>query len=153
MSVAANIGFRNYDRPPFTLGHWAVRWGALRRQAARCVVEYGIKTPSVDAPIGKLSGGNVQRAVLSRELGGEVRVLVAANPCFGLDFAAVAEIRTRLLEARNAGAAVLLISADLDEIFALADRILVMSEGRIVHESPIATAEVATVGRFMAGHV
>jgi general nucleoside transport system ATP-binding protein len=152
MSVAANIGFRNYDQPAFTLGGWAVRWKALRRQASGRVAEYGIKTPSVDAPIGTLSGGNVQRAVLSRELGGEVRVLVAANPCFGLDFAAVAEIRTRLLQARNAGAAVLLISADLDEIFALADRILVMSEGRIVHESPVATADVGTVGRFMAGH-
>ena len=64
-------------------------------------------------------------------MGSKIEVLVAANPCFGLDFAAVAEIRTRILEARNAGAAVLLISADLYEIFALADRILVMSEAKM----------------------
>jgi len=64
----------------------------------------------------------------------------------------VAEIHARLLEARNRGAAVLLVSADLDEIFALADRVLVMSEGKIAHETPIATAEVAVIGKAMAGH-
>ena len=78
----------------------------------------------------------MQRAVLARELSEEVTLLVASNPCFGLDFAAVAEIRTRIMEARNRGTAVLLISADLDEIFALADRIVVMSDGRAVHETP-----------------
>ena len=105
-----------------------------------------------DTPMGKLSGGNVQRAVLARELEGQVDVLIVANPCFGLDFAAVAEIRSRIMRARNEGTAVLLVSADLDEIFAMSDRILVMSEGRIVHESPIATAEVNVIGRYMAGH-
>jgi simple sugar transport system ATP-binding protein len=79
-------------------------------------------------------------------------VLVASNPCFGLDFAAVAEIRTRIMAARNAGAAVLLISADLDEIFALSDRIVVMSEGRLVHETPVETADLGLIGRHMAGH-
>ena len=79
-------------------------------------------------------------------------MLIAANPCFGLDFAAVAEIRTRIMDARNAGAAVLLVSADLDEIFALSDRIVVMSEGRIVHETSAAAADVADIGRHMAGH-
>jgi ABC-type uncharacterized transport system ATPase subunit len=64
----------------------------------------------------------------------------------------VAEIRSRILDARNRGAAVLLISADLDEIFALADRIIVISEGRAVHETPVEQADIAVVGRFMAGH-
>ena len=90
----------------------------------------------MDAPIATLSGGNVQRAVLARELTGEVDLLVVANPCFGLDFSAVAEIRSRIVAARNGGAAVLLISEDLDEILELSDRILVMSEGRIVYETP-----------------
>jgi ABC-type uncharacterized transport system ATPase subunit len=80
-----------------------------------------------------------------------VAVLIAANPCFGLDFAAVAEIRTRIVAARNAGTAVLLVSADLDEIFALSDRIVVMSEGRIVYETPAETANLAEIGRHMAG--
>jgi ABC-type uncharacterized transport system ATPase subunit len=153
MSVAENIAFRDFDRPPFTVGRLGLRPGAIRDNARKVIAEYKIKTPSADTPISRLSGGNVQRAVLARELGGAVEVLIAANPCMGLDFAAVAEIHGRLLEARNQGAAVLLVSADLDEVFALADRILVMSEGRIVHETPIDSAEVAVIGRHMAGHV
>jgi general nucleoside transport system ATP-binding protein len=152
MSVADNIGFRGYDRPPFTVGGWLVRRGAPRGHAAECVTSFGIKTPTVDTAMARLSGGNVQRTVLARELQGEPRVLVVANPCFGLDFAAVAFIRTKLLDARNRGVAVLLISADLDEVFALADRIMVLSGGRIVYETPIADADVATIGKHMAGH-
>ena len=152
MSVAENIGFRRYDRHPFTRGGALVSGRALRKNAEVLIVEYGIRTPGPDAPIGSLSGGNVQRAVLARELSEDVAVLVASNPCFGLDFAAVAEIRSRLMEARNRGAAVLLISADLDEIFALADRIVVISEGRAVHETPIGQADLGIIGRHMAGH-
>jgi ABC-type uncharacterized transport system ATPase subunit len=99
-----------------------------------------------------LSGGNVQRAVLARELGDDVSLLITANPCFGLDFAAVAEIRARIMEARNRGTAVLLVSADLDEIFALADRLLVISEGKIVHETDASSADLGVIGRHMAGH-
>jgi general nucleoside transport system ATP-binding protein len=152
MSVAENIGFRLFDRQPFALARTMVSQRALRKNARALIAEYGIRTPGPDAPIGSLSGGNVQRAVLARELRDEVALLVASNPCFGLDFAAVAEIRSRLMEARNRGAAVLLISADLDEVFALADRIVVMSEGRAVHETPIATADLGVIGRHMAGH-
>jgi general nucleoside transport system ATP-binding protein len=152
MSVAENIGFRCFDEPGFTLGRWAVRRGPLKRKAVRSIREFKIKAPGPDAPIGGLSGGNVQRAVLARELDGEVSVLIAANPCFGLDFAAVAEIRSRIVAARNAGTAVLLVSADLDEIFALADRIVVMSEGRLVYETTAEAANVAEIGRHMAGH-
>jgi general nucleoside transport system ATP-binding protein len=151
MSVAENMGFRCFDEPGFTLGRWAVRRGPLRRKAVKSIGEYKIKAPGPEAPIGGLSGGNVQRAVLARELDGDVAVLIAANPCFGLDFAAVAEIRSRLVTARNGGTAVLLVSADLDEIFALSDRIVVMSEGRIVYETPAETANVAEIGRHMAG--
>jgi simple sugar transport system ATP-binding protein len=153
MSVAENIGFRAFDRRPFALGRTLVSGRALKRHARALIREYGIRTPGPDAPMAGLSGGNVQRAVLARELHGEVALLVASNPCFGLDFAAVAEIRSRLMEARNRGAAVLLISADLDEIFALADRVVVISEGRAVHETPIASADLGVIGRHMAGHV
>ena len=151
MTVAENIGFRCFDEPGFTWWRWAVRRGPLRRKAVKSISDYKIKAPGPDAAIGGLSGGNVQRAVLSRELDGDVAVLIAANPCFGLDFAAVAEIRSRIVAARNAGTAVLLVSADLDEIFALSDRIVVMSEGAIVYETPAETANVAEIGRHMAG--
>ena len=151
MSVAENLGFRCFDERGFTALGWAVRRGPLRRKALTAIRDYKIKAPGPEAPIAGLSGGNVQRAVLARELDGDVAVLIAANPCFGLDFAAVAEIRSRIVAARNAGTAVLLISADLDEVFALADRIVVMSEGRLVYETPAETANVAEIGRHMAG--
>jgi simple sugar transport system ATP-binding protein len=151
MSVAENMAFRAFDEPRFTLMGWLVSEGAIHRSAAKMVIDYGIRAPSIRSPIGQLSGGNVQRSVLARELDGAVDVLIAANPCMGLDFAAVAEIHARIRAARDGGAAVLLFSADLDEIFALATRILVMSDGRIVHETPVEDAEPAVLGRYMAG--
>jgi simple sugar transport system ATP-binding protein len=151
MTVAENIGFRSFDAPGFTLLRWLVSRGKLRQRAREAVNEYRIKTPSVDTEIGALSGGNVQRAVLARELSGDVALLIAANPCFGLDFAAVNEIRSRIVETRNAGAGVLLVSTDLEEIFALSDRILVMSEGKIVYSAKVCDANIADVGRHMAG--
>jgi simple sugar transport system ATP-binding protein len=152
MSVAENLAFRDFDCPPYTVARWGLRPATFRYTAEKAIGSYKIKTPSASTPIGQLSGGNVQRAVLARELAEDVSVLIAANPCMGLDFAAVAEIHERLVQARNRGAAVLLVSADLDEIFALADRILVVSDGRIVHETSATAADVAVIGRHMAGH-
>jgi simple sugar transport system ATP-binding protein len=152
MSVADNMAFRTFDEAGYTAMGCLVSEKAIRRTAAKRVAEYGIRAPSIRSPIGQLSGGNVQRSVLARELDGAVDVLIAANPCMGLDFAAVAEIHARIRAARDGGAAVLLISADLDEIFALATRILVMSDGRIVHETQVDCAEPAVLGRYMAGH-
>ncbi len=90
--------------------------------------------------------------MLARELSEKVDILIVQNPCFGLDLNAVAEIRNRIMEARNSGAAVLLISEDLDEILELADRIVVMSEGRFVYETPREGADVHVIGRHMASH-
>jgi general nucleoside transport system ATP-binding protein len=151
MSIAENIAFRCFDVKPYTRGKWLLNMSLLRERAARAITEYGVKAASAEAAIGSLSGGNVQRAVLARELADETAVLIAANPCFGLDFAAVREIRQRIVFAREAGTAVLLVSADLDEIFALADRIAVMSEGRIVHECLAVDAELTQIGYYMAG--
>src|SRR4029079_3289904 len=106
-----------------------------RTRPPKRITASGIKTRGEDAPIRSLSGGNVQRAVLARELAGEINVLIAANPGFGLDFAAVKEIHGRLRGVRERGGAVLLISEDLDELLELADRIVVMSEGRVVYET------------------
>jgi simple sugar transport system ATP-binding protein len=152
MSVAENMAFRKFDTAPYTFLRWLVSGRAIEDAAKEMVTEYGVRAPSVRAPIGQLSGGNVQRSVLARELEGEVNVLVAANPCMGLDFSAVAEIHARLRATRDRGTAVLLVSADLDEVFALATRILVMSDGRIVYETRVEDADPATLGRHMAGH-
>jgi simple sugar transport system ATP-binding protein len=152
MSVADNLRLRDFDRAPFAVGGWWLRNGAARQAAERDIERYRIKTPSPDTPIGDLSGGNVQRTVLARELGGAVDVLVAANPCFGLDFAAVAMIRAQIMEARNRGAAVLLVSEDLDELLELSDRILVMFNGRLTFETRASAADRTEIGRHMAGH-
>jgi general nucleoside transport system ATP-binding protein len=152
MSVAENLVFRKFDEAPFAAGGFWLHRGRFRDEAAKKIVRYGIKTRSPETRMGDLSGGNVQRAVLARELGEGVEVLIAADPCFGLDFAAVAQIRAEIVDARNKGAAVLLVSSDLDEILELADRIFVIFHGELVYETPAASADLTAIGRHMAGH-
>ncbi|MGJ8624224.1 MAG: ABC transporter ATP-binding protein [Yoonia sp.] len=147
MSVAENIAFRSFDNKGFWL---SLR--VMRARASELVAAFKVKTASIDAPMQSLSGGNVQRSVLARELSGDVDLLIISNPCFGLDFSAVSEIRARIMAARNNTTAVLLMSEDLDEIMELADRVLVMSEGRIAYDTPIAQADIATIGHHMGGH-
>jgi simple sugar transport system ATP-binding protein len=152
MSVAENLAFRNFDRPPFAWGGWWLNKGAIVSAARALIDRYRVKTQSPASPIGTLSGGNVQRAVLARDLTDETAILIIANPCFGLDFAAVSEIRGRIVAARNRGAAVLLVSEDLDELFEISDRIAVMFEGAVVYQVPVEEADVQLIGRHMAGH-
>jgi general nucleoside transport system ATP-binding protein len=152
MSVADNIAFREFDRAPFANGGWWLNRAAFRDNASRKIGQYKIKTRTPDTPISSLSGGNIQRAVLARELGGDVEVLIAANPCFGLDFAAVAQIHAEIMAARNRGAAVLLVSEDLDELLELSDRIVVMFHGQLVYEARASEANLTEIGRHMAGH-
>jgi ABC-type uncharacterized transport system ATPase subunit len=164
MSVEENLAFRNFDRPPLTEGARApARWWLSRRrmraQAVERIAGFKVKTTGPQALMSSLSGGNVQRAVLARELSQTPRLLIVANPCFGLDFQAAAEIHGRLRDARDAGCAVLLISEDLDELLALSTRLLVLSHGHIAYETTLtATAgampppvDIAAIGRAMAG--
>jgi general nucleoside transport system ATP-binding protein len=148
LSVAANLALRRYDRPPIAFHGW-LRRRVLRRWAEDLIERYRIRTSSPMARIDSLSGGNVQRTVLARELSEDVRLLVLQNPCFGLDAAAAAEIRRQIGAARNRGVAVLLVSEDLDEVLELSDRILVMSGGRIVHEVDRSGADRYEIGRHM----
>lgn len=150
LSVAENMALRDFDQPPLSR-RGVLRFAAWRRRAREWIAEYGVKTRGEGAPIGSLSGGNVQRAVLARELAGDINVLIAANPVFGLDFAAVREIHTRLRQVRQRGAGVLLISEDLDELLELSDRIVVMSAGRIVFETKAALADRKLLGAHMGG--
>ena len=152
MSVADNIAFREFDRAPFATGGWWLNKSAFRDDAEKKIGRYKIKTRTPDTPIAALSGGNVQRAVLARELGHDVEVLIAANPCFGLDFAAVAQIHAEIVAARNRGAAVLLVSEDLDELLELSDRLVVMFHGQFVYEAKASEADLTEIGRHMAGH-
>ena len=153
LSVAENLALRNFDRAPLARGGWLSR-PAMRTQALAQIEAYRVKTPGPEAPIETLSGGNVQRAVLARELAPDPtppRLLIVANPCFGLDFQATAEIHARLRAARDGGAGVLLISEDLDELLALSSRLLVLSHGHIAMACPTAQADIGAIGRAMAG--
>jgi simple sugar transport system ATP-binding protein len=131
MTVAENLAFRTFDEPRHTRAGVLVRRGPLRAEARALIERFRIRTQGPDARLETLSGGNVQRTVLARELSGDPAVLIVQNPCAGLDLAATAEIRGRIMAARNAGAAVLLVSEDLDELLELA-------------------ADLHTIGHFMA---
>ncbi len=150
MSVADNIGLRAFDVAPFARAGLRVP-GTLAQRARALIAEYRVKTQGEGAPIQSLSGGNVQRAVLARELSEDAALLLVSNPVFGLDFTAVAEVHRRLVEARNRGCAVLMVSEDLDELLHLADRIVVMSGGRLVHECAAAGASRHDIGAYMGG--
>ena len=153
MSVAENMALRTFDQPPQAKGGILLIFKAIRQMAVGLIDQFSVKTPSAETPIGNLSGGNIQRAVLARELHSDrIKLLIAANPCFGLDFNAVEFIHTQIVEARNRGVAVLLVSEDLDELLKLSDRILVISEGKFTYESTIANADFASIAQSMAGH-
>ncbi len=152
MSVAENLALRGFDTDAEGRRKVWLDRGRIAAQARLLIEKYAVKAASKDIAVETLSGGNVQRVVLARELSGDVNLLIAANPCFGLDIQAVAEIRGQIMAARNRGTAVLLVSEDLDELFELSDRIVVMSEGRIVYETPIESADVRVIGAHMAGH-
>jgi len=152
MTVVDNLNLRSFDTGPKKSWRWWLDRAGMAARGQSMIAAYGIRTPSPQAPIRVLSGGNVQRCVLARELEGDVRLLIVANPCFGLDVKAVAETRARIMAARNSGTAVLLISEDLDEILELADRIIVMHDSAVVHEMPAAAADPQEIGRHMLGH-
>ena len=150
LSVADNMALRDFDLAPLSRWGW-LRAGRVHARARDYIARFGVRPADPALAIGTLSGGNVQRAVLARELSRPVNVLIVANPVFGLDFAAVAETHARLRAARDSGAAVLLVSEDLDELLELADRVVVMSAGQLVHETPARDADRRRIGWHMAG--
>ena len=151
LSVADNLALRDFDRAPWSVRGW-LRPAAFREAALASIAAYRVKTRGPDEPIERLSGGNVQRAVLSRELSRDARLLIVMNPVFGLDFQASAEIHQRLRDARNDGCAVLLVSEDLDELLDLSDRVAVLNGGRIVFDSARPAQDRDAIGRAMGGH-
>ena len=150
MSVMENLSLRQFDQLPLARGRFVLNRRAMRPFAEDLIRRYGIRTASLFARLDTLSGGNIQRTVLARELSRDVRLLIMQNPCVGLDAAAVAEIRSQIMRARERGAAILLISEDLDEILDLSDRVLVMAAGRISYETDRASADRYEIGRHMA---
>lgn len=128
-----------------------IRHGAVRAFADRIIEQFGVKTPNAQAAARSLSGGNLQKFILGREILQQPRLLIAAHPTWGVDVGAAAAIHRALIELRDAGAAILVISEDLEELFQISDRIAALSHGRL--SIPVATASTTTaeVGRWMAG--
>jgi simple sugar transport system ATP-binding protein len=148
-SVADNLILDVYDQPPYANGI-ALNLDAIRNAATKRVEEYDVRTTSVETQAGTLSGGNQQKVVVAREMGRDVKLLLVSQPTRGLDVGSIEFVHKRLVAQRDAGAAVLLVSSELDEIYALADRIAVMYEGQIVAFRPPTIPE-EDLGLLMAG--
>jgi simple sugar transport system ATP-binding protein len=125
--------------------------GAMRALATQIVERFDVRTPSIQTPVSALSGGNQQKVVVGRALAHDPVFVVACQPTRGIDVGAAALVQSRLIEARNAGSAVLLVSFELDEVLALADRILVLFRGAIVGAFERAEFDRARIGALMAG--
>ncbi|MBX3015697.1 MAG: ABC transporter ATP-binding protein [Caldilineaceae bacterium] len=150
LSIAENLVLKQYRMSTFGRGIFLNR-RRMAHHAAHLVKEYAIATPNVVTAARKLSGGNLQKVILAREIGGNPTVLVAAYPTRGLDVGAIENVRRMLLQGRYEGMAILLISEDLDEIFAMSDRIVVLYEGQIMGEVSSEHADRETIGLLMAG--
>ncbi|MGH9099010.1 MAG: ABC transporter ATP-binding protein [Acidimicrobiales bacterium] len=149
MSIAENLILDQYDAPPFAR-HGVRNLSAMRANGVRALSEFDIRAASPEVTAGTLSGGNQQKVVVARELSRQVKALVASQPTRGLDVGSIEYVHRRIVEARDEGTAVLIISSELDEVLALGDRVAVMFRGRIVGIVDPAVGREA-IGLMMAG--
>jgi simple sugar transport system ATP-binding protein len=148
-TIAENLVLDIFDQAPFAKG-MSLDLKSIDDNAEHRVQEFDIRTPSIHANASTLSGGNQQKLVLARELSRPLRILVVAQPTRGVDVGSQEFVHRRIIEERDSGAAVVLISSELDEVLALADRIAVMYRGRIIGEVPAGTS-AEQIGLLMAG--
>jgi simple sugar transport system ATP-binding protein len=149
-SVQENVFLHEHASPKFTHGVF-LDFAKMATHARKLVSEFAVKTPGLDTPIKNLSGGNIQKLIMARELSRQPKILIAAQPTRGVDIGATEYIHQRLMEQRANGTAILLISEDLDEIRSLSDRIAVIYEGRIMGVVGRGQATVEEIGLMMAG--
>lgn len=148
-TVTENMVLDSYHQPP--ISRWVLMdWGAARERAERLVEEYDVRTPSTEVEVSTLSGGNQQKVIVAREFDRDVKLVIGAQPTRGIDVGSIEYIHSRIVEERDAGAAVLIVSSELDEIKALSDRILVMFEGKVVAEFD-PSASITDIGLAMLG--
>ncbi|MBI4770228.1 MAG: ATP-binding cassette domain-containing protein, partial [Chloroflexi bacterium] len=148
LSVTENLIMKRYRRPPLAQG-WAINYTAARSYAEEMKQTYEIAAPTVETPARLLSGGNLQRVILAREISSGPQVMIAVQPTRGLDVGAIEGVQRLLLAQRASGAAILLISEELEEIVSLSDRGLVIYEGRIMGE--VADGNIDRIGLLMTG--
>ena len=150
MTVAENLVLKRFRYPPFSRGP-LVDLRAVGGFAIQMIAEYGIATPGPRTPARSLSGGNIQKLILARELSAQPGLIVAAHPTYGLDVSATEQIHRLLLHRRNEGAGIVLVSEDLEEILALSDRIAVLFRGEVMGIVAASAVERETLGLMMAG--
>ena len=151
LNIWENLVSTRYHRPPNS-HHGFMHIGQIRGNAAALMRQFDVRASGPNIQLGTLSGGNAQKAVIARELASRPRALIAAQPTRGLDVGAARYVHEQLLSLRDQGLAILLISADLDELLSLSDRFLTLFEGRIVGELSAAEATRTKLGLLMAGH-
>jgi simple sugar transport system ATP-binding protein len=150
MTIAENLALRESDAPPFRRGPW-LDLGATRALAEERIAAYAVRADGPDAPIATLSGGNQQKVIVAREIGRRPALLLAVQPTRGLDPGATHFVIEQVLALRAAGAAVLYISTELEEVMAVADRIGVIFDGRLMGVMRRGWADVTKLGLMMAG--
>jgi len=150
LSIAENLVLKRYRRPPVSRPPF-LRSSVIDAEAEVLMEQFDVRAPSSQTPTRRLSGGNVQKVLLAREMSGRPKVLVVSTPTQGLDIGAVATVHQLLLDAATEGVGVLLVSEDLDEVLALADRVVVMYEGSVTGVVDASDATIASLGVLMGG--
>ncbi|MEI8132868.1 MAG: ATP-binding cassette domain-containing protein, partial [Leptolinea sp.] len=149
-SVQENLFLQDHASPQFTRGIF-LDFPRMETFAKKMIKEFTVKTPRLHTPVNNLSGGNIQKLIMARELARQPKVLIAAQPTRGVDIGATEYIHERLLMQRDSGTAILLISEDLDEIRTLSDRIAIIYEGAVIGVVDRNGATVEQIGLMMAG--
>ena len=152
MNLEENMPLKHYWEPPIETKKYFMDWKYISKFASERIKKYDVLAPSMRAPVRVLSGGNLQKLMLSREISDETRVIIAMQPTWGLDVGAAEFVHQRLMEARDKGVAILLISKDLQELMSISDRLAVIYNGSIVGiiDDPRST-DAETLGLMMAG--
>jgi len=148
--IMDNLVLNSYFKPPFAKGVM-LQEEAIRDNANHLVENFDIRTPSIETPVGSLSGGNQQKVIVAREFSRPIKFLVASQPTRGLDVGSIEYIHNRLVEKRDDGCAVLLVSTELDEIMQLSDRIAIIFGGKIIKILPAEGVSKQEIGLLMAG--
>ncbi len=149
-TIAENMVLDSYYDEPYSRGI-QMDWESVNESSERLVDEYDVKTTQVDVPVSTLSGGNQQKVIVAREFDRDLKVLIASQPTRGVDVGSIEYIHARIVEERDEGVGVLVVSSELDEVMALSDRLLVMYKGKIVAEFDPRTASPTEIGLAMLG--
>ena len=150
LSVSDNLVLNTYYQPPFTKGS-SLQPEEIKKAATERVEQFDVRTPSISVPVSNLSGGNQQKVIVAREFSRPIKLLIASQPTRGLDVGSIEYIHKRIIEKRDDGCAVLLVSPELDEVMSLSDRIAVVYEGKILDIMPAEQATREKLGLLMAG--